>query len=212
MIVYFEQKIKTILILLSLLVFILTSCAPTQDAYFDDFSDKGTHWPQSEDDSGLTNYEKGEYRIRVDKPSMYLWGLAGKEYSNVRIEVQIDTKFAVEGGEAGIICRYQNPNSFYFFVIRPDGYYSAHKMDDGKNQIMYFEKDGAINIGESENIMKIECVEDKLRMYVNEELILEIQEGEYKRGDVGLIAGTNNTSGMDVSFDNLWVQVVLEDE
>lgn len=193
------------------LLLLLAACAPgnAPDAqgrlYYDDFSDRDTRWPQSEDELGLTDYDAGAYRIRVDEPAYYLWGLTGEQFEDVRLEVDVETVTAVEGGEVGVICRFQDADNYYFFVIRPNGSYAALKMQAGDLQIMYMDQDEAIQEGEGSNHLSVACVGDNLRFSVNGTQLVEITDADFPEGDVGLIAGTNETAGMDVRFDEFEV-------
>ncbi len=194
-----------------LMLVLLAACAPvaTPDAqgrlYYDDFTSRETRWPQSEDELGLTDYDDGTYHIRVDEPSYYLWGLTGEQFADVRLEVDVETVNAVEGGEAGVICRFQDADNYYFFILRPDGSYAALKMQAGELQIMYMDQDAAIQVGAAVNHLSVTCAGDELSFSVNDVLLVEITAADFPEGDVGLIAGTNEIGGMDVRFDEFEV-------
>ncbi|MBN2503536.1 MAG: hypothetical protein JXB38_22355 [Anaerolineales bacterium] len=203
------KKNHTIVLVLTLVL--LAGCTPATvpDAqgrlYYDDFSSRETRWPQSEDELGLTDYEDGAYRIRVDEPSYYLWGLTGEAFDDVRLEVDVETVSAVEGGEAGVICRFQDVDNYYFFILRPDGSYAALKMQAGELQIMYMDQDAAIQTGAAANHLSVTCVGEELSYSVNDVQLVEITDADFPEGDVGLIAGTNADGGMDARFDEFEV-------
>ena len=198
-----------------LILVLLAACTPAAalDAqgrlYYDDFSSRDTRWPQSLDGLGLTDYDAGAYRIRVDEPSYYLWGLAGEDFEDVRLEVDMETVTAVEGGEAGVICRFQDADNYYFFILRPNGSYAALKMQTGELQIMYMDEDEAIQQDEAANHLSVTCAGDQLSFSVNGVQLVEITDADFPKGDVGLIAGTNEIGGMDVHFDEFEVYPVV---
>jgi hypothetical protein len=63
----------------------------------------------------------------------------------------------------------------------------------------------AIRLGTALNRLRADCVADRLTLYVNGEKLVEVQDTEFASGDVGLIAGTYQSAGTDIRFDNFIV-------
>ena len=175
----------------------------------DDFSDTSGGWAEQRDSEGITDYEQDGYRIKVDKANWYFWTNPGLSLSDVVIEVDITKLGGPEDNEFGVICRYVDPQNFYYFTLSSDGFYGISKFinDDlsliGTENLEFSE---AINQGEATNHLRAECVGATLRLYANEQLLVEATDSDLTSGDIGLIAGTFDEPGTDVLFDNLEVR------
>ena len=64
----------------------------------------------------------------------------------------------------------------------------------------------AIRPGTALNQLRADCVGESLTLYVNGQLVAQVQDGAFPSGNVGLIAGTYDTLGVDIFFDNLVVR------
>jgi len=107
-----------------------------------------------------------------------------------------------------VICRYIDADQYYFAVVSSDGYFGINKASTDTTEILgrdYLEYSNLINQGSATNHIRFDCVDQELRLYINGQLIDQQSDGEYKSGNVGLIAGTYNTPGTEVLFDNFGV-------
>ncbi|MBI3160809.1 MAG: hypothetical protein HYZ26_14515 [Chloroflexi bacterium] len=185
--------------------------APTATAseflYADDFSDPESGWDRGSFAEGTTDYGEGVYRIDVTAPNQLLWATAYRQFGDLRIEV---TARLAEGGEDnsfGIICRHVDPENFYALVVSSDGYAAIRKRVFG-GELLVITGEGKFTpvelwpgAGETVNLAA-ECVGDRLRLFVNGELILEAQDGDLRSGDIGLMAGTFSAEKTSVEFDD----------
>jgi hypothetical protein len=55
------------------------------------------------------------------------------------------------------------------------------------------------------NHIRADCIQDKLSLYVNGVHLIDVIDGDLLEGNVGLIAGTWDTPGTDILFDNFLV-------
>ena len=111
----------------------------------------------------------------------------------------------------GIICRYdekpQNP-SLYFLIISTDGYYAIGKVKEGQDQLLSsnaMEYSEAIHRRGESNRLRAECNGNRLTLWANEAQLAQVTDDDFSSGSVGLIAGTFDTPGTDVLFDNFVV-------
>ncbi len=178
---------------------------PADILFQDDFSDPSSGWERVNETEGVTDYVDGAYRIFVNTPSYDIWANPGLEFTDTIIEVDAKKVAGPDDNDFGIVCRYQDMDKFYFFIISSDGYYGIARMIDGEQELLgektmaYSE---AINQGLATNKLRVECVGDRLVLYVNQTLLIEGKDTTYASGDVGLIAGTFDTAGTDIYFDN----------
>ncbi len=174
----------------------------------DDFSDPSSGWDRVSVSDGVTDYVDGVYRIFVNTSNTDVWANPGLNFDDVRIEVQATKVGGDDNNDFGIICRYQDNANFYFFVISSDGYYGVGKFVQGEQKLIGSESmppSEKINTGNATNHLRADCVGNKLRLYVNDELLTEVEDSDFTSGDVGLLAGSFDQPGTDIHFDDFVV-------
>jgi hypothetical protein len=175
----------------------------------DDFADPGSGWLQGQDDIGLAEYYNGGFRIAVNSDTAAKVSIPRLQLTDVRIEVNATKISGPNDNEFGIVCRYLDENNFYFFTISSDGYYGIGKYKDNQLHLIGMEKmqtNDLIRQGESTNHLRADCVKTSLRFYINGEKVADVQDSDFSKGDVGLLAGTFRNPGVDIFFDNFSVQ------
>ena len=183
---------------------------PAREILFeDDFSDSGSGWDQSSFDEGLTDYERGAYRIFVNETSYSAWANPSRNFSDVSVEVDALKIGGDDDNEFGIICRHANIDNFYVATISSDGYYGFLVRKDGASlELLNMENmltSDSINVGGESNHIRLDCVGNTLTLYVNGVFVGETVDESISSGDVGLYAGTFSVPGTDILFDNFVV-------
>ncbi len=190
-----------------------TPIPPERILFQDDFSDPNSGWTRFKAEWGISDYINGRYRIGVGLAYTDLWANPGLDFTDVRIEVDAQAVAGSEYNSFGVLCRYQDDQNFYFFILSNAGYYAIIKMIDGEQYQLTPERQlavrGIIRPGSQVNRVQAECVGDHLRLYANGHLLAEVQDDTFAHGDVGLIAGAFTDAGVIVEFDNF---VVLRPE
>jgi hypothetical protein len=209
---------KIFIPLLSSFMFLLAAClpaAPTEPVrtgnpgdilYQESFTDNTSGWDRVINDGGIMDYDSGGYRILVRQPNMNYWSTPEMNFGDVRVEVDVTKLNGPDENRMGLMCRYQNGN-YYFFVISNDGYYGIGKFINGQASLMGDSDMSPIPIVQLEplNHLRVDCVGDMLRFYVNYTEIANVQDGELQTGDVGVMAGSFSEPGVDVLFQNFVV-------
>ncbi len=177
----------------------------------DDFSDPSSGWPSSHDPSAntITDYVSDGYEIYVGLDNYTVWATPGLDEADVSVEVSATKTAGPDDNTFGVICRYQDADNFYVLQISSDGYASISKRQAGEWRLLGADEwlySEAIVQGESANALRADCVGDTLVLYVNGELLVEAQDTEFVSGDVGLLAGTFDTPGVDILFDDFIVR------
>jgi hypothetical protein len=106
----------------------------------------------------------------------------------------------------GVICRYHDAENFYAFLVSSDGYYGIIKVKDGNYALLSgknMDFNSGIVRGRGTNRVLGVCSEDELGLFVNGSLLTIVQDSDFTEGQIGLISGSNATSGTDILFDNL---------
>jgi len=184
--------------------------APTENSqnavlFSDDFSNPLSGWPTIQNVQGGYSYQADGYHIHVDEIDAVLWAKANWEDDNVSISV--DAKPVTKGmnGYYGLICRIQDEQNFYYFVIRNNGDYTIGKHKKAGFQSLFSEGwrgSNAINQGNQINLLKADCVGDRLRFYVNNAMLGEATDTDLSSGFSGIIAAALDAQGFEVLFNN----------
>jgi hypothetical protein len=181
---------------------------PTGRIYFqDNFSNETSGWPTVRTDKGITDYENGVYRIFVNLKNDDFFATPGSSLPNdVRVEVDATKVAGSDNNDFGILCRYQNNNNLYQFVLSSDGYVGILKLVDGAMQSIAAEtlvESSAVNLGNAQNHIRADCIGEMLTLYVNGQQVSTAQDTTFLRGGkAGVFAGTYNAPGTDIHFDN----------
>jgi hypothetical protein len=212
-----HDKITLVTKYLFLFILLLNACAPTTTQlppsapsgavlFQDEFEQNTTGWDRISNDVGIMDYDSGGYRMLIRQPSFNFWSTPEKDYRDVRLEVDVTKLNGPDENRAGLMCRYQNGN-YYFFVISSDGYFAIGKFIDGLSVLLGQEAmqiSPAIQPG-AVNHLRADCIGDSLILYINFNLVAGAQDGDLGSGDVGLIAGSFSQPGVDVLFDHFVV-------
>ncbi|RMF42055.1 MAG: hypothetical protein D6755_11910 [Anaerolineae bacterium] len=183
--------------------------APADTILFqDDFSDSNSGWDAVRVDEGITDYENGAYRIFVNMQNNDVWANPGLSFTDVHIAVDATKIGGPDDNDFGVICRYEDADNFYFFIISSDGFYGIGKVSGGEQSLLGMDGMGqsdAIFQGAATNHIEAECKGSQLTLWANGTQLFSTEDSEFSSGDVGLIAGTFDTVGTDISFDNFIV-------
>jgi len=191
-------------------VFSTVISAPPEKVLFrDDFSTSSSGWSQAQTSLGAVQYVDGIFRIRVEAANTHVWGIPGLHFRDTLITVEALKVTGVDDNLFGVICRYRRDPRFYAFLISSDGYYGIAKVQHGKVQLLSGEAllpTEAIRQGKASNRIQAECVGSFLVLRINEEGIAVVQDEDFPSGDVGLIAGSMHTPGVEIHFDDFIVR------
>lgn len=200
--------------LFPLVVILITACTPAKSQtapaapsgtvlFQDEFEQNTTGWDRISNEIGIMDYDSGGYRMLIRQPSYNFWSTPEKDYRDVRLEVDLTKLNGPDENRAGLMCRYQNGN-YYFFVISSDGYYAIGKFIDGQTILLgqsAMQASPDIQTGAA-NHLRADCIGDSLILYINYNLVTGAQDADLAAGDVGLLAGTFAETGVDVLFDH----------
>ena len=176
--------------------------------FSDDFSSTDSGWDRRSDEQVITDYARGGYRIWVNETQSDIWAHPGISVEDAVIEVDATMTAGPLDNDFGVLCRYQDAENFYIFVISSDGFaiiakYNAGEWTGLSGDVM--QPADAIVQGKTTNHLRAECVGSSLRLYVNELLVADVSDDTLASGDVGLVAGAYDEAGTDIFFDNFKV-------
>lgn len=175
--------------------------------FADDFSDPASGWDQITTNETFTDYFENQYKIGVYSDGWMTWSNPGLEFGDVVVEVIVTKVSGGDDVQFGIICRHQDTGNFYTLVVSADGYAAIRKRLNG-DEIGYltdWTESPAILQGNATNLVRAECVGNRLSLHANGVLLLEAFDSDLPAGDVGLLAGTFSETSVEILFDNFIV-------
>ena len=177
--------------------------------FTDDFSNPKSGWDTWNETTGsLVAYTAGGLRILVQEQQFDYWSRPGKRFADVSLEVDAIKLDGPDDNDYGLVCRYQNRDNFYALLISSDGYAGILKVKDSTYSMIHAEQmefSTAIYKGGASNHLQGFCLGPTLALFVNGKKAVFAVDLDFSAGEVGLIAGTNTTPGVDILFDNFLV-------
>ncbi len=181
---------------------------PGSVLFQDDFSRASSGWDRYRDSTYESDYSEGTYRIHVLRPNTDSWATPGLRFTDVQIEVDATKAGGPDDNVFGLICRYQDPRNFNFFLVSSDGYTGIGVYKDGRRHLLTDESllpHPAIIQGAATNHLRADCIGFRLDLYINGQWVAGVASAEWPAGDVGLMAGTYEQGGTEMLFDNFSV-------
>lgn len=190
------------------------SCEAGGSLFFDDFSGEQNCGWREYVQSGAevsTDSEAGVMQISSSQPGQIWWTNPGREFDDVIMTSKATQVDGPDNNAYGLICRYQDENNFYIFLISGDGYYAIGKYQTGTPQIIYLTENQeyifseAIQQGAAMNDIRASCIGNELSLQVNGTPLVTVSDPTFVRGDVGLGVSTLEPGTAVVHFDDFRV-------
>lgn len=180
--------------------------APGEVLYQENFANNTSGWDRVLNDGGIMDYDGGGYRILVRGGNLNFWSTPPGNFGDVRVEADVTKLNGPDENRAGLLCRYQNGN-YYFFIISNDGFYAIGKFVDGQAILVGQETMVPSPVIQTEgmNHLRADCVGDSLSFFVNNTQVASTQDADFATGGVGVLAGSFEEPGVDVFFQNFVV-------
>ena len=173
----------------------------------DDFSSTDSGWLSSGDAEGQRAYENGEYTIEVISPMYWYWSDQYFAYDALMAEADVRVMKSVGDADYGFVCGLQDDQNFTALEISEDGYFTIWKQvgDEFVTLIDWTYSEQLAGSGPYR--LAAQCSREKLLLAVDGVLLGEIQDPDFTPGSFGMIAGTFETGGFKVAFDNLILMI-----
>jgi hypothetical protein len=176
--------------------------------FFDDFSETKSGWDRFAGEIGSMNYADKAYRISVLEANTDLFATPGKLFKDAVVKASAQRVSGPDNNSFGLICRYKDEKNFYSAQISSDGYAGIFRIKDGVYKLLGHDTMipvPAILGGSGLNNIYFECVGTTLVLAVNGTLVDTQEDKNFENGDVGLIAGAFDSSGVVIAFDDFSV-------
>lgn len=187
-------------------------CSGEGILFLDEFSgERDCGWAMYNRGGATTAIENEALKISVSQPGEVWWTNPGKDFDDITMTAEARQISGPDDNAYGLICRYQNPENFYIFLISGDGYYAIGKYQSGSDQIIYLTENqeyvpsDAINQGAATNQIRVSCVGNQLNLTVNGIPLLTVTDPTFVTGDIGVAVSTLQPGTAVVEFDNIRV-------
>jgi hypothetical protein len=152
------------------------------------------------------NYEYGisgdGFRILINIPFLEIWLVRQREFTDIRLEVEVARASGPENGYAGLVCRFQDSANYYGMVVDGAGNYRIFKNLGGVSEDLATGQDTALQTGDGVISLRGDCSGDRLILFADGEVLADIQDDAFGEGQVGIIAGTLGLPVYEAFFDN----------
>jgi hypothetical protein len=127
-----------------------------------------------------------------------------RNYADVRIEVEV-TNQGSNNNNVGLVCRFSE-YGWYEFNISSSGVYSIYAFDNKEYRLLRNGGSTWIKMGQDTNHYSVECIENELTLYINDQKVWSGEENTFKSGLVGISASTKNYQPVIIDFE--WIKVI----
>lgn len=179
-----------------------------QVLFQDNFSSRAGGWPSEIETAGVSDYLGEAYRILVSLPDSDRLARPGLDLADVHLQVESTRISGPVDNRYGVICRYQDENNYYAFLLSTDGYYAIVKMQEGQTIVLGTETmqpAQELLTGYPTHYIEAVCQGQQLTLQVNGRELASVMDSSFSSGDVGLIAGAFSEAGVEILFDNFQV-------
>jgi len=164
-------------------------------------------WDELDGDDFTSDIDDDTYVIENESDASLVWGLNRTEHEDVVITVEMEQLSDGESNGFGLMCRVDSGNleDGYSFLVRPNGTYAIGYWDDLEyTSLLDNDFEVSSDIDEEDSYtMTVVCVGEYLALYIDGELIDELEDDTYDEGYAGVAAVSFSDDGVEVAFDNL---------
>jgi len=173
-------------------------------------SSEGWTIPQTE--RGQISINNGEISIVINEPKSILVGtLERPDLHDFYAEITVNPVLCAGEDEYGFLFRVIGRDQYYRFSLSCDGEVRIDKVVEGGNSVLYpWTRSGAVPVG-APSISKLEvfAIQDEIRIFINGEPQVVIQDEELRVGSFGVFARSAGEGAVTVSFSDLIVREVI---
>ncbi|PIE80873.1 MAG: hypothetical protein CSA11_06500 [Chloroflexi bacterium] len=187
-------------------------CTESGALFQDDFGgEKDCGWALYNRGGAVVEIDEGVLRMSTSQPGQIWWTNPGQSFDDVIISTDARQVSGPNDNAYGAICRYQNEENFYVFLISGDGYYTIGKYTSDSPSITYLTENGeyqysdVINQGNATNQIRTSCIGQELSLAVNGITLTTVTDPTFVIGDVGLAVSTLEPGTAVVEFSDFRV-------
>ncbi len=196
-------------VLMLILQLTVATAAQAEIVIDDRFNDPKSGWPDfnaaSDKDVGFAVYANGKYQMTPVKNRAYGLIKAPRRASsgNIRMTSAFFMYAGLGAGGAGLVCRMQDLDNFYAFIVVGSGQWRIARVQRGETTVL---RDGSVGkqvmAGAVDAQMTAECSGDQLTLSLGRSRVGQVRDAVFADGDAGLFVAGEQAAGTSVSFDD----------
>ncbi len=161
----------------------------------DEFNGGGAWAQGSVEGSFEFGYTTNTYQFIVQEPNLDVWSIRGQSYFNLRQDLLIASFAGASDGFTGVVCRWNGSNNYYRLTVDASGVFkitrvfSAEVVDLGTTTGPSLSESA-----EGQYRLRAECNGDFLSLYLNDALMVWVQDDFFQEGNFGIVTGTLENS------------------
>ena len=172
----------------------------------DDFSQSETSWEiWSKDGESAVGLVDGKLTMILQQPNTDIVTTNHVNQSNVELSVFVQKEHGSSDNLIGLVCRYQNDDNYYGFLISSDGYFGIVKKTNGEVNLLnsdMMQYSEIIIKGNAQNHLSAVCDGEVLAFFVNDVELARIMDNDLTYGGNGFVIGSfSEPNDLVVSFD-----------
>lgn len=174
--------------------------------YSDDFNTPGKgNWTEFDGESVITQWQDGRFAFDAFAEEITAISTTN-ELSLDDVVVQVDAYRMDDmlGNDMGLVCRHRDSDNYYSLSFGNDDYVAIYKKVDG-NWESLFNEFVDIDLSAEYHKVAISCIGTELSLYIDDQLVISVSDGDLATGDVGLLMGTYEDVPIMLAFDNFVV-------
>lgn len=178
--------------------------------FSDDFSTSGGGWGVGKEQGSSLEFSQGGLLMSITQANTQRWSVAGKDYGDVILAVQVQPSSGSPDNYFGMICRYSDAENFYYLMVSGDGYYGIGKLAQGRQSLIGMDMmqfSDLINQEADTYNLTAACIGDSLTFAIDGKFLAEVKDDEFSTGDVGVIGGSSGQVPLNLLFDNFAVRL-----
>jgi hypothetical protein len=177
---------------------------PVPDIVFQDDFSNDTGWFTDRDEDVGFELTRDGYLISVNILNAPIFSVREREMSSVQLEVDGTILNGGLDGYYGVVCRHNDSGDYYALVIGGDGSYGIAKSQEGAYEFLQtgLAPETVITRGREINHVRGDCIGDTLTLYANGHQLLQVQDSDFEKGSIGVLAGTRLSGPINILFDN----------
>ena len=172
----------------------------------DDFSDPKSGWSLFDNANGWAAYLNNEFHILVKKDHTLLLSTINNSFEDVIITVKTSILSETGEGDRGAICRFKDPENYYYLAISEEGYFGIFKKVAAVyTPLLNWQYSPAVT-KYAPVTLTAACVGDTLTLAADGVVLGQVQDTAFSQGDIGLAAGAWSATDFGAAFSSLEVR------
>jgi hypothetical protein len=187
------------------------TATPAWKMVFEDDLKSGI-WLSAKSDDFRLQYTGGGYMITNRVKEDIAYSVRQDSYYDMQIEVRAHRTEGPLDGYYGIICNFQNGTNYYILAVGVDGWYGIGLKKTGQIRFLKegVDQTGAIHTGSSENLLRAECAQGVLTLWVNGIQLASVKDRTFTSGQIGLGVGNRKVTGTVAIFQDFKLFSLLQ--